>query len=111
MFAQACKIATAVIAATSSNEKVILFITAPSVAFFSFFRQPCLGRASGGTKGRVRCVASPPSQSPIGVVKRNHALNLASRIKNAYLSCTKSSAGFRGANCLIFLKKHRFNAG
>ena len=31
-------------------------------------------------------VAWPTSQSPIGVVKRNHALNFASRIKNAYLA-------------------------
>ena len=53
----------------------------------------------------------PPSQSPIGVVKRNHALNLASRIKNAYLARTKSSAGFRIPECLIFFKKHGFNAG
>ena len=34
------------------------------------------------------------SQSPIGVVKRNHALNSASRIENACLARTKSSAGF-----------------
>jgi hypothetical protein len=42
--------------------------------------------------------------------KRNDALDRASRIENAYLSCTKSSAGFRVADGLIFLKKHRFNA-
>ena len=59
----------------------------------------------------ARCVAWPPSQSPIGVVKRNHALNLASRIKNAYLARTKSSAGFRVADCLILLQEHGFNAG
>jgi hypothetical protein len=41
------------------------------------------------------------SQSPIGVVERNHALNLASRIKNAHLARTKPSAGFRIAT-LIF---------
>ena len=55
---------------------------------------------------KARCVASPPSQSPIGVVKRNHALNLASRIKNAHLARTKSSAGFRIADCLILLQEH-----
>ena len=60
---------------------------------------------------KARCVASPLSQSPIGVVKRNHALNLASRIKNAYLARTKSSAGFRIADCLILLQEHGFNAG
>jgi hypothetical protein len=43
---------------------------------------------------KARCVVSPPSQSPIGVVKRSHALNLASRIKNAYLARTKSERGF-----------------
>ena len=60
---------------------------------------------------KAKCVAWPPSQSPIGVVKRNHALNLASRIKNAYLARTKSSAGFRIADCLILLQEHGFNAG
>ena len=54
---------------------------------------------------KARGVASPRSQSPIGVVKRNHALNLASRIKNAYLARTKSSAGFRIADCLMM--RHR----
>jgi hypothetical protein len=51
------------------------------------------------------------SQSPIGIVKRNHALNIPSRIENSNLAGTKSGAGFRIANCLIFLKKHGFNAG
>jgi hypothetical protein len=60
---------------------------------------------------KARCVASPPSQLPIGVVKRNHALNLTSRIENAYLSGTKSSAGFRVADCLILLQEHWLNAG
>ena len=60
---------------------------------------------------KATCVASPPSQSPIGVVKRNHALNLASQIKNAYLARTKSSAGLRMADCLMLLQEHGFNAG
>ena len=60
---------------------------------------------------KVTCVASSRSQSPIGVVKRNYALNLASRIENAYLAGTKSSAGFRIADCLILLQEHGFNAG
>jgi hypothetical protein len=53
---------------------------------------------------KAGCVASAPSQSPIGVVKRNHALNLASRIKNAYLARTKSSADFCIADCLSFCR-------
>jgi hypothetical protein len=53
------------------------------------------GLAARQEARKARCVAWPPSQSPIGVAKRNHALNLASRIKNAYLSGMKSSAGFR----------------
>ena len=49
---------------------------------------------------KATCVASPPSQPPIGVVKRNHALNLASRIKNANLTDTKTHSGFRVADCI-----------
>jgi hypothetical protein len=37
---QACRIAAAMIAISISNEKEILFITAPSFAFFGVFRQP-----------------------------------------------------------------------
>jgi len=48
-------------------------------------------RRAVGTARRVS-IASPPSQSPIGVIKRNHTLNLASRIKNAHLARTKSGA-------------------
>jgi len=51
------------------------------------------------------------SQSAIGVVKRDHAFNLASRIKNAYLAGTKSTAGFRIADCVILLQEDGFNAG
>ena len=51
-------------------------------------------RRAVGTARRVS-IASPPSQSPIGVIKRNHTLNLASRIKNAHLARTKSGACFR----------------
>jgi hypothetical protein len=47
---------------------------------------------------KATCVASPPSQSVIGVVKRNHALNSPSRIENANLAGTKSSAGFSVSN-------------
>jgi hypothetical protein len=54
---------------------------------------------------------APCSQSPIGVIKLNHAFNIASRIENANLAGTKSSAGFRITNCLIFLNESGFNAG
>jgi hypothetical protein len=54
---------------------------------------------SGGIDGTARTTAE------------RCALNLASRIKNAYLARTKSSASFRIANCLIFLNKRGFNAG
>src|SRR5262245_28089653 len=40
----------------------------------------------------------------------NHALNFASRIKNANLARTKSSAGLRIADCLMLLQEHRLNA-
>ena len=56
----------------------------------------------------ARCVASSPSQSAIGVVKRNYALNVANRIENAYLSGTKSSAGSRIATVWI-VDAHRDN--
>jgi len=59
---------------------------------------------------KATCVASPPSQSPIGVVKRNRAFDVSARIENANLAGTKSSAGFRIADCLILMQEHGFNA-
>ena len=67
-------------------------------------------RRAVGTARRVS-IASPPSQSPIGVIKRNHAFNIASRVENPDLTGAKAGAGLRLTNCLIFLKKHWLNAG
>ena len=52
-----------------------------------------------------------PAIDLICSIEHDHAFNLASRIKNAYLAGTKSRAGFCIADCLIFLQEHGFNAG
>ena len=84
-------------------------ITGPGVNIYAAI--PIFLGGYGNISGTSMSSPHTGSQSPIGVVKRDHALNVASRIKNAYLARTKSSAGFRVADGLIFLKKHGFNSG
>jgi hypothetical protein len=81
MPAQACKIATAVIVATISNERVILFITAPSVAFFRIFRQRCFGPVTR-------------HERPGALAKRNRAFPLASHSKHESTG-PEARSGFR----------------
>ena len=47
---------------------------------------------------KATCVASPPSQSPIGVVKRNHTLYLTSRIKFPYFPPAQRARRCRASN-------------